>query len=131
MRQQEMVSVQRELDAAKHEVRDIQGNLALVNDSKEKTQKELDKMLEQLGNARNELKAEREERMCKMAGVRERLVDLGTKRVERLFSIPFALLTWEIIQLRTTTNIFSISEAFLRCFPSLAERNAPRSWMGG
>lgn len=98
MRQQEMVSVQRELDAAKHEVRDIQGNLALVNDSKEKTQKELDKMLEQLGNARNELKAEREERMCKMAGVRERLVDLGTNYAQLQTSFQSLKLSYDASQ---------------------------------
>jgi predicted nucleic acid-binding Zn-ribbon protein len=79
LRQQEIVSTQQELDAAKYELRELQGTLAGMNDDKEKKQQELNEMAEQLGNVRSELRAEREERKDKMAGVRERLVELSAK----------------------------------------------------
>jgi predicted nuclease with TOPRIM domain len=80
IRQEEIVSTQRELDAAKQE-------LAGVNEHNQKKQQEHNVELEQLGSVRMELKAEREERKHKMASVRARLVELGTKCV--FLSITF------------------------------------------
>jgi septal ring factor EnvC (AmiA/AmiB activator) len=76
IRQQEIASTQRELDAAKHE-------LTRANEDSQKKQQEHNEVLEQLRSVRMELKAEREERKHKTAGVRARLVDLGTKYVTR------------------------------------------------
>ena len=79
MRQQEIVSTQKELDATRNELRDLQSNLDGANDDNEKKQHEIKEALQQLGSARTELRVEREERKHKMATVRERLAELGKR----------------------------------------------------
>jgi hypothetical protein len=64
---------------AKHELRELQDALAGTNEDKERKQKELTVMAEQLASVRRELKAEKEERRCKMTLVKERLGELTTK----------------------------------------------------
>ena len=77
--QQGLASTQQERDVAKRQLRDAQGSLAAAEDAREKRQKELNDVVEQLAGERMELKAEREGRKRKMAGVSEQLEELGTK----------------------------------------------------
>jgi hypothetical protein len=72
IRQQEIVTTQRELDAAKHE-------FVRANEDSQKQQEHT----EVSGSVRTELKTEREEKKHKTAGVRARLVELGTRYVTR------------------------------------------------